>query len=418
MTPLLTGRRVWTDEVPISDYTVDPFDPLPFMWKNFSERGYVTMYAEDMPQIGTFQYFTRGFINAPTDHYMRPFWLGMAELGNLRNKLNPVFMYLESKNVKLKGGGSSHCYKDKPKHVVMVDYLKQFLTTYKKQRKFALSYLVELGHEYQNFLAYGDDDFLNFFKWMQSDGHLDNTILVFFSDHGARLDEIRNTFVGRIEDRMPVMYIVIPEHIRKRHPNMANNLEINTQRLSTPFDVHQTLIDVLHQNFDQPTKSYVDGKLRSISLFEALPTDRSCAAAWIPENYCACYTSTPVNISKGTLAARLASVMVRDLNERFSHLPKCAKLTLNKITEIREIANGLQHTGSSFFQFLNPEGRSNKRYEVNIITEPGLGAFEATYTMTDSDFRLVGEIVRANKYGNQSSCISEKLLRPLCYCVN
>ena len=50
----------------------------PFVWNNFSQAGYATLYGEDSAHIGTFTYRLKGFNQQPTDHYMRTFYL-MAE---------------------------------------------------------------------------------------------------------------------------------------------------------------------------------------------------------------------------------------------------------------------------------------------------------------------------------------------------
>lgn len=44
----------------------------PFLWTNFSEQlGYETMFAEDYPSVGTFQYRMKGMSRPPVPHYMR-----------------------------------------------------------------------------------------------------------------------------------------------------------------------------------------------------------------------------------------------------------------------------------------------------------------------------------------------------------
>jgi hypothetical protein len=44
----------------------------PFVWRNFSEiLDYATLFAEDDPEIGTFQYRMVGMSKPPVDHYMR-----------------------------------------------------------------------------------------------------------------------------------------------------------------------------------------------------------------------------------------------------------------------------------------------------------------------------------------------------------
>lgn len=47
-------------------------DDCPFMWKNFSENGYLTSYVEDTAHMSSFNYHKYGFMNSPTDYYSRP----------------------------------------------------------------------------------------------------------------------------------------------------------------------------------------------------------------------------------------------------------------------------------------------------------------------------------------------------------
>ena len=56
-----------------------PFDKCPFIWKDYSELGYVTAYAEDQPPGSTFNYHKTGFVIPPTDYYIRPFLLASEE---------------------------------------------------------------------------------------------------------------------------------------------------------------------------------------------------------------------------------------------------------------------------------------------------------------------------------------------------
>lgn len=420
--PLLTGRRVWSAEVPITDYTKETFDSFPFIWRNFSDAGYVTMLAEDMADISTFNYLTRGFKNPPTDHYLRPYYLGLSQMHKIHSKLGYVFRFLENRNINLQKT-SYLCYGDQAHHVIHTNYVKKFLHTYKGKRRFVHSFLAEISHEYQNFLSYGDADFLEFLKWIKTEGHLRNTVLIFFSDHGARIDEIRNTFVGRIEDRMPVAIIYIPEHIRDKYPNISFSMKLNTDRLTTFFDIYQTMVDILQRNFDSPSVLHVDGKLRGISLFRPLPESRSCADAWVPEHYCACYSSVPINATTDPNLHKTVEAVILELNQRLHSRPQCAHLELYRIQEAYVIANGLEHTGTentgiSLLQYLKPENEKNTRYFVVIETVPGHAIFEATYELIGkSGGKLIGDIVRVNKYGHQADCISEKRLRPLCYCA-
>jgi hypothetical protein len=59
-----------------------------------------------------------------------------------------------------------------------------------------------------NFIKLGDLDFLDFLTFLKEDGHLNKSVLFFVSDHGSRVDKIRNTPIGRIEERLPFFSIV------------------------------------------------------------------------------------------------------------------------------------------------------------------------------------------------------------------
>lgn len=47
------------------------FDDCPWIWKNFSERGYITGYADDY--VSVFSDKFKGFHSSPTDYFMEPF---------------------------------------------------------------------------------------------------------------------------------------------------------------------------------------------------------------------------------------------------------------------------------------------------------------------------------------------------------
>lgn len=72
--PLLTSKH--ENELPstVKENKNSSFvdEAYPFIWKEFKqELGYKTLFAEDMAQIGTFQYRLVGMRNPPTDHYTR-----------------------------------------------------------------------------------------------------------------------------------------------------------------------------------------------------------------------------------------------------------------------------------------------------------------------------------------------------------
>ena len=62
LTPMFTGKTEW--ELPIVDRIRKPssyVNVYPFIWNKFKSKGYVTGYAEDEQNFGTYQYRLNGF---------------------------------------------------------------------------------------------------------------------------------------------------------------------------------------------------------------------------------------------------------------------------------------------------------------------------------------------------------------------
>lgn len=65
-----------------------------------------------------------------------------------------------------------------------MDYILDFHKKYKGKAKFSYNYFAE-GHEWTTFVpGYLDDHFLNFFKELEEDKILEDTMVVLLSDHG------------------------------------------------------------------------------------------------------------------------------------------------------------------------------------------------------------------------------------------
>lgn len=423
---VLTGKQSSSSELPSLNLKSEFTDPYPFIWKECSKRGYVTMYSEDYPEISIFANNMKGFGDPPADHYLRPYYIAQKKVSPVQTNIEmfKVLMYLENHNIKL-GKYSPLCYKDRPKHVLHMEHYKQFISTYKHYAKFSFSWLTEISHEFMNFLELVDDDTMNFFKWLQEYGHLQNSVLIFMSDHGPRNEEIRNTAIGRIEERMPLLSIVLPEHLKQKHPHLEKNLEENTHRLTSPYDLHETLMDIVNSDFNEKHKITSRPYPRGISLFRNIPKDRTCADASIAEHFCACYTARNVSVNENTVKI-LSEFAVNSVNEKLAEVKdKCSKLSLFKIIEAQKIESGLENHAefgrtSVLNFFYSPEKQTEQRYLILLQTSPGLALFEATVRFTDisdrSSMKLLGDVSRTNKYRNQSHCVGYQKLKPICYC--
>ena len=87
---------------------------------------------------------------------------------------------------------------------------------------------------------------------------------------------------GKFEERLPFLAVRIPRWFSERYPHAATNLRLNSGRLTSPFDVHETLMDVL--DMKRP-RDRTDGPPRGYSLFQEIPDNRTCADADIDPHW-------------------------------------------------------------------------------------------------------------------------------------
>ncbi|XP_060084604.1 uncharacterized protein LOC132563864 [Ylistrum balloti] len=415
---MLTGKKAFSNELPTEDVTSVHFDGYPFVWYDLAKAGYATLFSEDYADINMFNLGKAGFLKQPTDHYMRPYWRGIKKVDLLGTLINSALIGFEDKKLGLKKT-STLCYGNTPKHVLSLNHTREFIRRYNHKLRFSFTWLNEISHDYVNFLELGDDDFKDFFRWINEKGHLDNSFVVFLSDHGSRIDSIRNTYIGRIEERMPLLHIALPRKIRDRYPSLVQHMEDNTQRLTTHYDFYETLLDIMNSNFD--SKSGVPPSARGISLFSPIPESRSCAQAGVPEHYCACYSSEEVSVTL-PLVLKIASFVVDEINTILNvRSDLCEVISLREIKHAEKIDLGLKANGDveffTFRQFFEEPEKQEERYLVLLETIPGNALLEATVLVDNhNQFQLLGQVSRTNKYGKQSHCVREDILRLYCFC--
>ena len=55
------------------------FDDCPLIWKGFNRQNYITGYLEDIPALSAFNHYATGFVQQPTDYYLRPLSVAYQE---------------------------------------------------------------------------------------------------------------------------------------------------------------------------------------------------------------------------------------------------------------------------------------------------------------------------------------------------
>ena len=251
--------------------------------------------------------------------------------------------------------------------------------------------------------------------------------LHFFS---FRFHKVRQTVQGKYEERMPYFGFRFPAWFQHKYPQAFNNFKTNTKRLTTPFDIHQTFLDILDYSRSGDggsTKGSLDN--RGISLFKEIPSSRTCAQAGIEMHWCACLNWKDVDKSSGHVISA-ANHLVSTLNKMTSQQRhKCVELNLDVIKQAEVFephASLLKFRKSSDSDGRRGDFSDNMQaseifYQLTITTTPNNGEYEATLKFVPKKQTFVAnekEISRINMYGNQPHCVQKQLphLRPYCYC--
>ena len=381
-------------------------DRYPWVWKRFRDAGYVTQWGEDGAKYGTFQYRLLGFKEQPVDHYMRPFYL---EAERQYDRHYP------------------YCLGSVPRHLNMLNWVREFFDMYPRMPKFSFAFHSELSHGYLNRLQLVDDDTEAFLRAMNASGYLDNTLLILMADHGARFSDVRQYVQGKYEERMPYMGLRFPASFERKYPEVMRHLRTNVNRLTTPYDIHATLLDIL--KYDSSV-NLGNIRHRGISLLKEIPRERTCVDAGVDAHWCVCLAWEAVATNDTNVKAA-ASAVVRLMNELTDvRRQLCRILDLVRVTSaVRYAASDsiLRYRGSKDFDLREADlsgimSVSKVLYQLTMVTTPGEGVFEATVThdLNQKQFSVnVTSISRINMYGEQPHCIAEELphLRKFCYCV-
>ncbi|XP_015929498.2 uncharacterized protein [Parasteatoda tepidariorum] len=402
--PMLTGHFVeyyWNETVRDTFF----FDNISLIWKDYAKQGYRTFFADDAPFNGIFNYFKRGFFREPTDYYYRPTAL-MIEQSEVRHAAKQY---------------NSTCINSQLETDLMYDYLINFVKTMGGRPYFAFCMVSILTHDVADYASYADAPAARLLKGLDETGALNNSVLVIFSDHGIRYGKIRETYIGKFEERMPFMYIHFPKWFLAQNSDINRNMIVNQERLMTLFDIHATLKHLLN-----PKNEYVaDFDEYGLSLLNEIPESRTCDDAAILHHWCPCNEFEQLEVNNpGVINASQA--IVKHINMLLQpHADVCETLELAKVMDARQ---GLPNE-----HVLKYQGHVNEIINMHIVlgdapptlgdylitleVKPGGAILEGTvrYDAENAVLRVL-DVSRINMYGTQSWCIDSAKLKLYCFC--
>lgn len=374
MVPMLVGKSIFELKKD-GDFAKTPMDGFDFIWKDFEKNGYRTLYAEDAAWIALFDYFKPGFKTFPTHFFNRPWSVAW-------------------------GAANQRCMNGRSEPHAIMEYLTKFVDENKSKPYFAFTFLTSLTHDNLELAAELDEVVYKFFHDAYNSNAFNNTIVFFFSDHGLRYGAIRSSDIGSYEVQSPVMFIAFPKWFSEKYPTIMKNLKSNTRKLTTVYDVHETLRNIL--NFSGHVIEYSSPE-RGESLFSDVSNTRNCSDVGVPDSMCTCSMYRKVvNFSPIVSKHNLSLTIVNKINKLLKgHMTLCETLSLYKTVSV--------YSANSTIKLHS--------YRIRIQTTPGKALFEAPVFYDSSRKKYqVGQILRINKYGDQSKCVKNYILRNYCFC--
>lgn len=409
--PVLTGLD--EDELGAAclPYKNSTFDNCHFIWNQYASKGYKTLYAEDMSSLSLFNYLREGFQTEPTDYYLRP-----------------IILEMEQNIAAQKKGNAFMCLGSRRPFDIIFDYITKFIYSIGLAPYFSFIWSTSYTHDYLNFPQLIDNEFATFLTNLWETNALNNTFLILLSDHGLRFGSFRNTYQGMMEERQPFLYIIPPKWFATNYPTAVKNMLTNRRKLTTHFDLYETLHDLLdHEKMLSQTSLRerstdlldIDPMPRGISLFLPIPQSRTCYFAGITQHWCTCHERKPISTTDSNVQ-KCARMIVETINKMVKIYPQCQQLSLNSISD----ANiGVSNKGivnitktQDRFKTLNTANHFAD-ITVRMQTKPGYAEFEATVRVHESGkLELTGSISRTNLYGKQSFCVDDYKIKLYCFC--
>lgn len=383
-------------------HTCDPtiagrLETCPFVWKNFRDSGYVTAYGEDEASISTFNYHKKGFTHQPTDYYMRPYMLAAEKHLHIKYKHSLKFCL---------------GYKHSADHIY--DYAIDFASTYRKDPFFGLFWTNTFSHNDISDPSSMDNKMRHYIRELERRSILNDSMVVFFSDHGLRFGPVRHLATGWLEERLPFMFIWLPPWFKEEHPEIVQALKINRNRLTNPYDLHMTLKHILELSERAKNLPSALSCAQCQSLFSEMAWNRSCEDAAIAGHWCTC---SPYRVcDKGGMVVQNAVKFV--LNHVNAELSRhngnngtrrlCAELRLKQISYVKKAEFRMGGMAEPYDDYM-----------LVFEASPSGGWFEATVRnhLKRKRFELTASVSRLNVYASQSQCMKDDYLRKYCYCL-
>ena len=134
------------------------------------------------------------------------------------------------------------CINGKYVHDYIFQYIREMWDNYSPYGKIVHVSFQE-GHEGTGeVLRTLSPSMAQFFKTMEEEQQLENSVVFLTSDHGSHMGPYyMASDMGKFEHKLPLLIMIYPKKFLDRHPGFRENLRKNEQKLVAHYDTHWTL---------------------------------------------------------------------------------------------------------------------------------------------------------------------------------
>uniref|UniRef100_A0A0A1XKE8 Palmdelphin n=1 Tax=Zeugodacus cucurbitae TaxID=28588 RepID=A0A0A1XKE8_ZEUCU len=385
---LLTGHNLQTLEIIYGCKQGGILDKCPFLWRQVSAMSMPTAYAEDC--VRGHNTATLRFQGSPTDYYLVPFMQTIEQL-----------MQTDAHFIR-----PQYCVGPRLQASYVWNYAVEFAQSFAGHGGLGLFWLNSVS-EHHVIPKMIDDEFTKYLELLQTSEILENYVVILLSANGMMHGRLSKLESGFYEERLPFLFISLPQAWRSTHLALFQAIQLNRNRLVSPLDLYQTIQHVLALGAgEKPHLMALTDCPNCQSCLRPIMGNRSCNDAGIDWFWCSCepFIAKVAN-------SHATSLIMRALLTHLNDLLKQARLLNRKcgVLSVRTI-----------YGIYNDQEDSDYYY-VKFKASLKNAEFELALWYSEDEQKILLDESKLNRLDHEAiGCVASqnRLLSKLCVCLH
>ena len=181
------------------------------------------------------------------------------------------------------------CLYGKDSFEYAIEYAEKFWEAYLNEPKFFRLGFIDAHEGTLEVIKYVDAPLAEMLNSFNEKGWLKDTAIFFASDHGTNMVGL-DEFISpdyQVEKFHASLFLMLPNSNENEMQKLFSNIENNSQRFITAFDIHDTLMYMLYYHSDKKAISYSE---KGQTLFEEINGKTRYCEKYndFPRGYCKC----------------------------------------------------------------------------------------------------------------------------------